>query len=100
EGGVAWNEGLPAEAPAPAKGMKLVFADDFDKPELSISKDGVGTTYMSHKPGGGDFSGIPFGDHENADTTPFSQVGTYLRIRADQAKNTTGLISSIGKDGM
>lgn len=99
ENGVSWNEGIPDEVPEPAKGMKLVFADDFDKPELSISKDGLGATYASHKPGGGDFSGIPFGDHENANTTPFSQVDTYLLIRADQAKNTTGLLSSLRFDG-
>jgi hypothetical protein len=99
EGGIAWNEGIPPATPAPAEGMKLVFADDFDKPELSISKTGKGTTYTSHKPGGGDFSGIPFGDHENPQTTPFSQIGTYLRIRADQSKKTTGLISSMGMDG-
>ncbi len=99
EGGISWNEGIPDSVPEPAKGMKLVFADDFDKPELSISKDGKGATYASHKPGGGDFSGIPFGDHENPQTTPFSQVDTYLRIRADQSKNTTGLLSSLRFDG-
>ncbi len=99
EGGKKWNAGMPSTTPEPAKGMELLFADDFDKPELSITKDGAGATYMSHKPGGGDFSGVPFGDHENADTTPFSQVDTYLRIRADQSKKTTGLISSLRKDG-
>lgn len=99
KGGVAWNEGLPKDAPEPAKGMELVYADDFTDPHLSISRDGQGTTYMSHKPGGGDFSGIPFADHEDSQKTPFSQVDTYLRIRADQSKNTTGLISSLRKDG-
>ena len=34
-----------------------------------------------------------------AETTPFSQVDTFLRIRADQSKKTTGLISSIDEDG-
>jgi hypothetical protein len=98
-GGTRWNVGIPDSIPDPAKGMKLIFADDFAKPELSITKDGQDATYMSHKPGGGDFSGIPFGDHENAETTPFSQKDTYLRIRADQSKKTTGLISSLRKDG-
>lgn len=99
EGGVSWNEGAPKNPPPAAKGMKLVFEDEFDKPELSISKDGRGAKYMSHKPGGGDFSGIPFGDHENKKTTPFAQKETYLHIRADQAKKTTGLLSSINADG-
>ncbi len=97
--GKQWNAGIPSKAPPAAEGMKLAFADDFDKPELSITKDGSNATYMSHKPGGGDFSGIPFGDHENRETTPFSQVDTYLRIRADQSKKTTGLLSSLRKDG-
>lgn len=97
--GSKWNAGIPDTTPEPAKGMKLLYADDFDKPELSITKDGAGATYMSHKPGGGDFSGIPFGDHENAQTTPFSQIDTYLRIRADASKKTTGLIASMRKDG-
>jgi len=97
-GGVSWNEGAPKDPPPAAKGMKLLFADDFDK-ELSISRDGRGATYRAHKLGGGDFSGIPFGDHENKATTPFSQVDTYLRIRADEKKNTTGLICSVREDG-
>ena len=42
---------------------------------------------------------MPFGDHENKQTTPFAPRDTYLRIRADEAKNTTGLIASIGQDG-
>lgn len=99
EGGVPWNEGAPRNPPPAARGMKQVFLDEFDKGPLSISKDGKGATYMSHKPGGGDFSGIPFGDHENKDRTPFSQVGTYLRIRADEAKGTTGLLASIDSEG-
>lgn len=100
EGGVSWNEGAPKDPPPAAKGMKLVFQDDFDGPELSISKNGKGATYMSHKPGGGDFSGIPFGDHENKETTPFSQRETYLRIRADKSKNTTGLLASVDSEGV
>jgi len=96
--GKPWNVGLPPPPPQ-AKGMRVVFADDFDKPELSISKDGEGTTYTSHKPGGGDFSGFPFSDHENPDKTPFSQRDSFLRIRADAAKRTTGLISSVSMKG-
>jgi hypothetical protein len=99
EGGVSWHQGAPSEPPPQAEGMKLVFIDEFDKPELSISRDGRGTTYTSHKPGGGDFSTIPFSDHENKQTTPFSQRDTYLRIRIDQHKNTAGLISALRMDG-
>jgi len=97
-GGVSWNEAAPKGPPPAAKGMKLLFADDFDK-ELSISRDGKGATYSAHKLGWGDFSGIGFGDHENKKTTPFSQVDTYLRIRADEKKKTTGLICSVRSDG-
>jgi hypothetical protein len=83
--------------PSGAEGMKLVFADEFDKP-LSISRDGKGATYAAHKPGGGDFSGIPFSDFEGA-SNPFSQRDGFLRIRADEAKNSTGLLSSLRMDG-
>lgn len=100
KGGIRWNEGAPEDAPPAAKGMKLAFVDEFDDANLSISKSGKGAKYMSHKPGGGDFSGIPFGDHENKETTPFSQRGTYLRIRADQSKKTTGLLASIDSEGV
>jgi hypothetical protein len=97
KGGVSWNEGIPKDAPPPAEGMSLVYADDFSGP-LSISKTGAGATYYSHKPGGGDFGKLPFTDFE-APNNPFSQVDTYLRIRADANKNSTGLISSLKKDG-
>ena len=94
KGGVSWNEGLPADPPA-AAGMKLVFADDFDT-ELSIGVDPSKHTYYDHKPpyGQEDFSSIPFTsfDHKN---NPFSQVDSYLRIRADANKNSAGLISSL-----
>lgn len=99
QSGISWNEGAPQSPPPAAKDMTLAFLDEFDNPELSITKDGAGAKYASHKVGGGDFSGIPFGDHENADTTPFSVIDTYLRIRADQSKRTTGLISSVREDG-
>ena len=36
KGGVSWNEGMPKDPPPAAKGMSLVFADDF-KGRLSIS---------------------------------------------------------------
>jgi len=98
EGGVAWNEGIPGAPPPAAKNLKLVFADDFDG-ELSISHDGRDATYSSHKLGGGDFSAIPFGNHEDADKTPFLQRDTYLRIRADEEKNATGLLCSVRSDG-
>lgn len=83
--------------PPGAEGMKLAFSDEFDKP-LSISRDGKGATYAAHKPGGGDFSGIPFSDFEGA-SNPFSQRDDFLRIRADEAKNSTGLLSSLRMDG-
>jgi hypothetical protein len=99
EDGVPWREGSPEASPPAAEGMKLVFLDDFDRPQLPITRDGKGGRYMSHKPGGGDFSGIRFGDHEDPATTPFSQSGTWLRIRADEGKNTTGLLASINSQG-
>lgn len=101
KGGVVWNQGLPKTDPPQAAGMKLAFSDDFDKP-LSISKDGQGATYYSHKPGGGDFSGYRFADYESPEN-PFSQVGTWLRIHASKApgaaKGSAGLISPVKKDG-
>ncbi len=99
QGGVVWNQGIPKEDPPAARGMKLVFADDFDK-ALSISKDGKNARYCSHKPGGGDFSGWPFSDFEGPDN-PFSQVGTFLRIRASKTaggRGSTGLLSSLAMD--
>ena len=97
KGGVSWNEGIPKSDPPAAAGMKLVFQDDFDKP-LSISRDGQGATYASHKPGGGDFGALHFADFESPDN-PFTQVDTYLRIRANANKGTTGLISALKMDG-
>jgi hypothetical protein len=96
KGGVAWHEGIPA-APAPeAAGMPLVFADDFNHP-LSISRTDPHATYFDHKPGGGDFSALPFtGVSDPHD--PFKQVDTYLRIRADEKTKSTGLISSLKRD--
>ena len=56
KGGVSWKEGMP-KAPPQAKGMKLVFADDFNGP-LSISSTDPKATYYDHKPPDGyqDFS--------------------------------------------
>lgn len=91
-GGVSWAEGLPPSDPPAAAGMELVFQDDFNGP-LSISTTGTGTRYAAHKPGGGDFSQIPFSNPTNRG--PFFQRDTYLIIRADARSNTTGLLSSI-----
>jgi len=98
QGGVPWNQGLPASAPPAAEGMKLVFADDFDKP-LSIG-DGPQFTYYDHKPphGSQDFSTIPFTSFAKPNN-PFLQVDGYLRIRASAKTRSAGLISSLGNDG-
>jgi hypothetical protein len=89
---VHWKEGVPMDAPAAAAGMKLVYQDDFDGP-LSISATGVGTRYGAHKPDHLDFSQIRFADP--TPEGPFFQRDTYLIIRADATRNTTGLISSV-----
>lgn len=95
KGGVSWNEGLPPDPPA-AEGMTLLFADDFDG-ELSIGSSSSKYTYYDHKPpfGNTDFSSpLKFTSASNANN-PFSQVDTYLRIRGDEAKKSTGIISSL-----
>ena len=97
KGGIAWDQGIPQIPPPQAEGMKVIFQDDFRKP-LSISSTGRGTTYCSHKPGGGDFGSFRFADHESSNS-PFSQIDTYLRIRADESKGSTGFLSSVGMDG-
>ncbi|MCX5683127.1 MAG: family 16 glycosylhydrolase, partial [Planctomycetota bacterium] len=54
----------------------------------------------SHKTGGGDFSGWRFSDNAG-ENNPFSQVGTWLRIRATKkpdTKGSTGIISSAHED--
>jgi len=98
KGGVSWNEGMLKEPPPPAKGMALVFADDFSG-RLSIGDDPK-STYYDHKPphGSQDFSTIRFTSF-NHPNNPFSQVDTYLRIRADATKNSSGLLSSLKNDG-
>lgn len=99
-GGVAWNQGIPSSTPPGAKGMKLIFADDFNGP-LSITNDGRGARYMSHKPGGGDFSGWQFSDILG-DGKPFDQKGTWLRIaaRKDAGSPTgrSGLFAPVDAD--
>ncbi|MDB6080386.1 MAG: hypothetical protein JWO82_4133 [Akkermansiaceae bacterium] len=84
-------------APPQAKGMKELFVDDFDRLP-AISPSGKDATYAAHKPGGGDFSGIPFAD-PSGPANPFSQRDGLLRIRASEALNSTGLLSSLRADG-
>jgi len=98
KGGVLWNEGLPREMPPAAQGMKQVFADDFKSP-LSIGTDAK-AVYYDHKPPNGwqDFSKIRFTSFDKPNN-PFSQVDSYLRIRADEGKKSAGLISSVKNDG-
>lgn len=99
-GGIATTAGIPDTIPAAAKGMKLVFSDDFDGP-LSISRDGRGTRYNAHKPTFGDFSGWPFSDPEG-EQNPFRQRDTYLIIHANKPEGTrgsTGLIATVDMDG-
>jgi len=101
KGGVSWKEGLPATPPQ-AEGMAVVFSDDFNS-TLSIGESSTSATYYEHKPpyGTQDFSSIPFSNF-NSTKNPFSQEGSYLRIRADATKNSTGIISSIfsNKEGI
>jgi len=99
KGGAIWNQGIPKTDPPQTQGMKLAFSDDFTGP-LSISHDGIGATYQSHKTGGGDFSGWQFTSSEDA-MNPFSQVGTWLRIHASKTASgqSSGLLSSAHEDG-
>jgi hypothetical protein len=99
-GGVAWNQGIPKADPPAAKGLKLLFADDFAGP-LSISPDGKNARYPAHKTGGGDFSGWIFSDPAG-ENDPFGQAGTWLRIHASKkpgTKGRSGILSSIRGDG-
>ncbi len=92
EGGVSWNEGLKnAPQPPQAKGMHLVFADDFDSMP-SISRGGKGAVYNSIKADGteyGDAISASFGGPYD----PFYQTGTYMRIRAQYRP---GIVDSMG----
>ena len=98
KGGVSWNEGMPKDPPPAAKGMALLFADDFKGP-LSISSTDPKATYYDHKPPSGwqDFSIHRFTSHESPNT-PFKQVDSYLRIRANDKTHTSGLITSMKND--
>ena len=95
QGGVAWNEGIPAGPPPAANNMALVFADDFTGP-LFISSTDLKATYYDHKPPGGwqDFSSLRFTSFDRPNN-PFHQVDSYLRIRANEKSNSAGLISSM-----
>ena len=99
-GGVVWNQGLPDVPPPAAKGLQLIFEDDFDGP-LSISNDGRDAVYAAHKPGGGDFSGWQFSNVLD-DGKPFGQRGTWLKIAARKDKQSpkgrSGLLASVGMD--
>jgi hypothetical protein len=99
KGGVSWNEGIPKDPPPAAKGMKLLFADDF-KGTLSISSTDPKATYYEHKPPHGwqDFSKHVFSNHDSP-KNPFAQVDSYLRIRANDKTLSSGLISSLKNDG-
>ena len=98
KGGISWNEGMPKDPPA-AKGMKLIFADDFDGP-LSISSTDPKAKYYDHKPPNGwqDFSVHVFSGHDSP-KNPFARVDSYLRIRANDKTRSSGLISSLKSDG-
>jgi beta-glucanase (GH16 family) len=105
--------GMPKTPPPAAKGMKLVFADDFTDPKLSIGK-GPNFKYYDHKPpdGSQDFSewsdamkgkpggklGFPFTSFDKPNN-PFKQRDTFLRIRAEESKGSTGIIASMQGDG-
>ncbi len=98
-GGAPFQEGMPKAAPPAAAGMTLLFADDFEKMPTISDRDAT-ATYYSHKPpdGGQDFSTLRFTDLREPGN-PFTQVGTWLRIRADEAKRSAGLLSALKKDG-
>ena len=99
KGGVVWNQGIPKSPPPAAKGMALVFADDFNGP-LSISDTDPKAVYYDHKPPNGsqDFSSLPFTSYQAANN-PFTQVDSYLRIRASEKAHSSGLLSSLKNDG-
>jgi len=99
KGGVSCNKGMPTNPPPAATGMSLVFADDFNGP-LSISSTDPKATYYDHKPPNGwqDFSTLRFTSFDKTNN-PFSQVDSYLRIRASEKAQSSGLISSLKNDG-
>lgn len=95
EGGEVWNQGVPKTDPPAAKGMKVVFTDDFDGP-LSIAGDNSGK-YWTHW-GGGDGSSWPFSEFDNP-LKPFSQVKgqlkNYLRIHASKPSGSNGCTGTL-----
>lgn len=100
-GGVKWNHGIPKQTPPGAKGMTVVFEDDFDS-AMSIANDGRGARYNAHKPYFGDFSGWPFRDHDFEAAPPFEHRDGYLRIKArkpEGTKGSTGLLATVDMDG-
>lgn len=108
-GGVKWNEGLTkTPSPPQTKGMRLVFADDFNRMP-TISRGGKDATYNSVKA-----DGTEYGDAISADRggpyDPFYQTGTYMRIRTEyrpgiedkmgwKRKYTSGMLTSERTDG-
>jgi hypothetical protein len=105
-GGTTWNQGIPEAAPPAAKGLKLIFADDFTAMP-SISRYGVGTTYQGHKPPNGsqDFSGWRFSQKDDYPGAhdPYEQTGTWLRIKAraegpDKKTWGTGIFAPVDLD--
>ena len=102
-GGTPFQEGLGEYAdslvPDVAKGLKVVFEDDFTDGNLSIARWDSTKTYGSHKVGFGDYSGVYFRDFEDENLNSFSQFDTYMRIRADENKDSAGIISTLHQDG-
>ncbi|MDR2774401.1 MAG: family 16 glycosylhydrolase [Tannerella sp.] len=99
-GGVKWNQGIPAADPPGAKGLHVVFFDDFNAP-LSISNDGRNARYCAHKPLSGDFSGWQFSDITGTHS-PFEQIDEFLKIKGrkePESKGSSGLIASVNMDG-
>lgn len=97
-GGVSWNERIPSGKPLHAQDYELVFEDDFNTMP-NITAHGAGGSYAAHTSWDGDFSAVPF-TSPGGKNNPFLQRDTYLRIRANQNKNSTGFISSLGKDNL
>ena len=105
--GISGIHGMPNTPPPAAKGMKLVFSDNFDKP-LSIGK-GPNFKYYDHKPpdGSQDFSewddpatgsrGYRFTSFDKPNN-PFAKVDNFLRIRASTEAASTGIISTMQGD--
>lgn len=98
-GGTPWKQGAPKDPPPAAAGMSLLYADDFVKMPIIADKDPA-AAYFCHKPpdGGQDFSTLRFADLAEPGN-PFIHVDTWLRIRADEKKKSSGLITPMKRDG-